>query len=59
VSHELLIRDFYGTLDDGEPFWIGPAEAQKTLEIIQDIYDQSYPERARHLPTVTERTQLI
>lgn len=46
VSHELLIHDFYRALDSTEPFWIGPAEAMKTLDVIQDIYDQSYPERA-------------
>jgi predicted dehydrogenase len=45
VSHELLIRDFYDRLDEPDPFWIDPREAQKTLEIIQDVYDQAYPER--------------
>ncbi|HEY5224647.1 MAG TPA: Gfo/Idh/MocA family oxidoreductase [Microbacteriaceae bacterium] len=45
VSHELLIRDFYGRLDDAAPFWISPTEAQKTLKIIQDVYDQSIPDR--------------
>jgi UDP-N-acetyl-2-amino-2-deoxyglucuronate dehydrogenase len=46
VSHELLVQDFYARLGDPEPFWISPAEARKTLGIIQDVYDQSYPERA-------------
>ncbi|WP_150308177.1 Gfo/Idh/MocA family protein [Planctomonas psychrotolerans] len=46
ISHELLIRDFYASLDSPEPFWIGPAEAYKTLDIIQDVYDQSFPRRA-------------
>ncbi|MFT2817484.1 Gfo/Idh/MocA family protein [Leifsonia sp. A12D58] len=57
VSHERLITDFYSRLDSGEPFWIDPIEAQKSLNIIQDVYDQSYPERANdHIhPTTTER----
>ena len=46
VSHELLVQDFYARLRDPEPFWISPAEARKALGIIQDVYDQSYPERA-------------
>jgi predicted dehydrogenase len=45
VSHEALISDFYDRLDDDEPFWISPAEAAKTLSIIQDVYDQSVPGR--------------
>jgi len=44
VSHELLIQDFYATLDGPGPFWINPAEAGKSLGIIKDIYAQSYPE---------------
>jgi hypothetical protein len=44
VSHELLIKDFYGRLDESEPFWISPVEAEKSLRIIKDIYRQSYPE---------------
>ncbi|MCU1408786.1 MAG: dehydrogenase [Microbacteriaceae bacterium] len=55
ISHELLIQDFYARLDEDAPFWIGPLEAQKTLEIIQDVYDQSYPERAGHTTATTER----
>ena len=46
VSHELLISDFYARLDDAEPFWISPAEAEKSLRIVKDIYRQSYPESA-------------
>lgn len=46
VSHELLIADFYARLDDAEPFWISPAEAEKSLRIIKDIYRQSYPDAA-------------
>jgi len=55
ISHELLIEDFYRRLDEPGPFWIDPAEAQKTLEIIQDVYDQSYPDRAGHVSPTTER----
>ncbi|RFA08134.1 dehydrogenase [Subtercola boreus] len=46
VSHERLINDFYDTLDSPEPFWISPEEAYISLDIIQQVYDQSYPERA-------------
>ncbi|MBT2521938.1 Gfo/Idh/MocA family protein [Arthrobacter sp. ISL-28] len=46
VSHELLISDFYARLDDADPFWISPAEAEKSLHIIKDIYRQSYPQSA-------------
>jgi len=42
VSHELLIRDFYARLDDDEPFWISPREAEKSLRLVQDIYTQSH-----------------
>lgn len=62
VSHERLIADFYERLDSGEPFWIDPAEAQKSLRIVQDVYDQSYPDRlsgplgaATLHPSTTER----
>jgi predicted dehydrogenase len=44
VSHELLINDFYSRLEDPEPFWISPAEAEKSLRIIKDVYRQSYPD---------------
>lgn len=44
VSHELLIKDFYAKLGDPVPFWISPAEAEKSLRIVKDIYAQSYPE---------------
>lgn len=43
VSHELLIRDFYARLEDSGPFWINPAEAEKSLRIVKDLYAQSYP----------------
>lgn len=55
ISHELLIQDFYRQLDHDGPFWIDPVEAQKTLDMIQDVYDQSYPERARQVSLTTER----
>jgi UDP-N-acetyl-2-amino-2-deoxyglucuronate dehydrogenase len=55
ISHELLIRDFYTSLDSPDPFWIGPAEAGKTLDIIQDVYDQSFPERAERIPSTLEQ----
>lgn len=41
VSHELLIRDFYARLDDPDAFWINPAEAEKSLRIVQEVYGQS------------------
>ena len=44
VSHELLINDFYARLDEPGPFWISPAEAEKSLRIIKDLYRQSYPD---------------
>ena len=30
--------DFYEHLEDPEPFWIGPAEAMKSLEILKEAY---------------------
>lgn len=41
VSHELLIRDFYAAVDDPEPFWIGPAEAVKSLLMLKQTYQSS------------------
>ncbi|MGP9683344.1 Gfo/Idh/MocA family protein [Brachybacterium sp. AOP3-A1-3] len=41
VSHEELIRDFYASLDAPEPFWIGPAEAMGSLQILKDAYAHS------------------
>ena len=49
VSHELLINDFYGRLSETEPFWISPAEAEKSLRIVKDIYRQSYPGAAHQV----------
>ncbi len=45
MSHELLIRDFYDGLDSGLPFWIDARAAQRSLDIIQDVYDQAFPHR--------------
>lgn len=41
VSHELLIRDFYASLDAPDPFWISPAEAMKSLRILKRAYEVS------------------
>ncbi|MFP5416335.1 MAG: Gfo/Idh/MocA family protein [Actinomycetes bacterium] len=41
VSHELLIRDFYARVDDPEPFWISPAEALKSLQMLKRTYEVS------------------
>ena len=38
ASHELLIADFYRSLADPEPFWIGPGEALKVQHLIDEIY---------------------
>lgn len=51
LSHAALIRDFYDRLDDAEPFWISPRQAQISLGIIQDVYDQSVPDRLRRAQT--------
>ena len=42
VSHEILFRDFYATLDDPEPFWITPADAMVSLRALKSLYDQSF-----------------
>jgi UDP-N-acetyl-2-amino-2-deoxyglucuronate dehydrogenase len=41
ASHELLIADFYASLSDPAPFWIGPAEGIRSLRLIAEIYRQS------------------
>ena len=46
VSHELLIADFYAQLHSDQPFWIGPREAYKSLQIVKSVYRQSFPELA-------------
>ncbi|WP_250034582.1 Gfo/Idh/MocA family protein [Paractinoplanes maris] len=38
ASHELLIADFYRSLPDPEPFWIGPREALGAQRLIDEIY---------------------
>jgi UDP-N-acetyl-2-amino-2-deoxyglucuronate dehydrogenase len=38
ISHRLLIADFYARLADPEPFWIGPREAMKSLDILSRVY---------------------
>ena len=40
ASHELLIADFYRTLADPEPFWIGPQEGARSLLLVHQIYRQ-------------------
>jgi UDP-N-acetyl-2-amino-2-deoxyglucuronate dehydrogenase len=41
ASHERLIADFYRTLADPEPFWIGPQEGARSLRVIHQIYQQN------------------
>ena len=38
ASHGRLINDFYARLDEPGAFWIDPAEAFKSLAVIQSIY---------------------
>ena len=38
VSHQVLIEDFYARLGEPEPFWIGPREAAKSLDILSRVY---------------------
>ncbi len=40
-SHGLLIDDFYATLPDPEPFWIGIGEAMVSLGVLRTVYAQS------------------
>ncbi|ACL38774.1 oxidoreductase domain protein [Pseudarthrobacter chlorophenolicus A6] len=49
ASHELLIRDFYAKLEEPGPFWINPAEAGKSLQVVKDIYAQSYPQQVERV----------
>lgn len=44
TSHRRLIADFYGRLDDPEPFWITPADAARTVEVIHEVYATSFPD---------------
>jgi predicted dehydrogenase len=41
VSHQELIADFYAGHGSGERFWISPAEARKSLQILKEVYAQS------------------
>ncbi|WP_307834571.1 Gfo/Idh/MocA family protein [Paractinoplanes lichenicola] len=40
ASHELLIADFYRSLNDPGPFWIGLEEALKSQHLLDEIYRQ-------------------
>jgi predicted dehydrogenase len=42
ASHELIIADFYRSLAGPEPFWIGPAEALRSQQIIDAVYRQNH-----------------
>ncbi len=41
AAHRLLIDDFYRHVSDGRGFWIDPAEARKTLVVLDQVYAQS------------------
>lgn len=47
ASHAALIEDFYTGNGSGEPFWISPAEALPSLQIIKAVYDspRGFPDR--------------
>jgi UDP-N-acetyl-2-amino-2-deoxyglucuronate dehydrogenase len=38
ASHELLIADFYRTLDQPQPFWIDPEEGTRSLRLVDRVY---------------------
>ncbi len=57
VSHELLIDDFYRRLDDPEPFWISPAEAAKSLAVIEQLYAFDRSQSMTNQPTNQRGTQ--
>ena len=38
ASHDLLIADFYRTLDQPQPFWIDPEEGTRSLRLVDRIY---------------------
>lgn len=54
VSHQRLIADFYRRLGDADPFWITPAQAARTVEIIYEVYQTSFPDRIAPLVAATE-----
>jgi len=41
ASHELIIADFYASLTDPEPFWIGPREGARSLRLIHRLYQRT------------------
>jgi predicted dehydrogenase len=38
ASHDLLIADFYRSLDQPQPFWIDPEEGIRSLRLVDRIY---------------------
>lgn len=38
VSHELLVADFYRTLENPDPFWIGPTDGVAALRVLDRVY---------------------
>jgi predicted dehydrogenase len=40
-GHSLLIDDFHASLDDPEPFWIGPTDGLVPLKVLREVYRQS------------------
>jgi UDP-N-acetyl-2-amino-2-deoxyglucuronate dehydrogenase len=38
ASHDLLIADFYRSLDQPQPFWIDPDEGTRSLRLVDRIY---------------------
>jgi len=40
-GHSLLINDFHASLDDPNPFWIGPTDALVPLQVLREVYRQS------------------
>jgi predicted dehydrogenase len=40
-GHSLLIDDFHASLDDPEPFWIGPGDGLVPLQVLREVYVQS------------------
>ncbi len=40
-GHSLLIDDFHASLEDPDPFWIGPADGLIPLQVLREVYRQS------------------
>jgi predicted dehydrogenase len=57
-AHVRLIQDFYRTAAEPGGFWIDADEARKSLEIVQDVYDQSYPHRRDAGERLRERSTI-